>query len=74
MVLDIQLLSVHKNKILSKKMQSKLFWYYCFTENDISTPKVYYFTPFLIENAHIIIILYIYLPPQLVLKFSRGLS
>jgi len=31
-----------KGKI-TRKMQSKLFWYYTFKENDINTPKVYYY-------------------------------
>jgi hypothetical protein len=35
-------ISVHKNKKLSKQMQSKLFWYHCFSENGIQTPKIYY--------------------------------
>jgi predicted ATP-grasp superfamily ATP-dependent carboligase len=35
-------ISAHKNKKLSKQMQSKLFWYHCFSENGIQTPKIYY--------------------------------
>jgi len=35
-------ISLMKNKELSKNMQSKLFWYNCFMENNIKTPKVYF--------------------------------
>jgi hypothetical protein len=42
-VLHSVAISVHKNKSHSKKMQSKLFWYYIFLKNNIKTPKVYYY-------------------------------
>lgn len=42
-VLHSVIISVNKNKLLSKNVQSKLFWYYCFSQNDINTPKVYYY-------------------------------
>jgi len=42
-VLHSVAISVYKNKILSKNMQSKLFWYYVFLQNNIKTPKVYYY-------------------------------
>ena len=32
---------MYKNKDLSKKIQNKIFWYYCFHENNIKTPKIY---------------------------------
>lgn len=35
-------ISLFHNKTLAKKMQSKLFWYYCFLENNIKTPKVFF--------------------------------
>jgi len=34
--------SLMGNKELTYKVQSKLFWYHCFTENGIKTPKIYY--------------------------------
>jgi hypothetical protein len=36
-------IALYKNKPLSKKMQSKLFWYICFTQNNIQTPTVYFY-------------------------------
>jgi glutathione synthase/RimK-type ligase-like ATP-grasp enzyme len=36
------IISLMYDKELTKKLQSKLFWYDCFTENKIKTPKVYY--------------------------------
>jgi hypothetical protein len=36
-------ISVNKNKLLSKNMQSKLYWYYIFSQNNIKTPEVYYY-------------------------------
>ena len=40
-VLHVLACSLHNNKELSKKIQNKLFWYYCFNENNIKTPKIY---------------------------------
>ena len=37
-------ISLHRDKHnITKKMQSKLFWYYIFKRNNILTPKVYYY-------------------------------
>jgi hypothetical protein len=37
-------ISLHRDTSnITKKMQSKLFWYYTFKRNKILTPKVYYY-------------------------------
>jgi hypothetical protein len=36
-------ISLNNNKILSKHMQSKIFWYNCLKNNNINTPKIYYY-------------------------------
>jgi glutathione synthase/RimK-type ligase-like ATP-grasp enzyme len=37
-------ISLHRDKKnITKKVQSKLFWYYIFKENNILTPEVYYY-------------------------------
>ena len=35
-------IALSKNKDIPYKMQSKLFWYHCFQEHGIKTPKVYF--------------------------------